>query len=150
MEANGKNRGPAQTEAEAVVRRLFTQVIEPHDLRPLHALSDDPALEANLAAAFRAFPDLRVSPERVVAAWDGATVWLRARGTHLGTWRGIEPTGRTVEMRVALHLEVAAGRIVGFRFLADDLATYRSLTREPTLSSTKASVEPGGRSRSVS
>jgi predicted ester cyclase len=148
MEANGKNRSPAQ--AEAVVQRLLTQVIEPHDLGALTAFSVDPALEANLGAAFRAFPDLRVSLERVVAASDGATMWLRARGTHLGTWRGIEPTGRTLEMRVALHLDVAAGCIVGFRFLADDLATYWSLSREPTPSSTEASVEPGSRSRRVS
>ena len=44
-----------------------------------------------------AFPDLRIAVDDVVAEDDRVVVRLRFRGTHRGSFQGIEPTGRSVE-----------------------------------------------------
>ena len=45
----------------------------------------------------RAFPDLRVTVEDLMAEGDKAAARLRVRGTHLGELDGIVPTGRRVD-----------------------------------------------------
>mgnify|MGYP006291199071 CR=1 FL=1 len=43
--------------------------------------------------------------DAVMAAWE-------ARGTHEGTFRGIEPTGREIDVRGFSYRRAAAGRFV--------------------------------------
>ncbi|HEY1652246.1 MAG TPA: ester cyclase [Acidimicrobiales bacterium] len=45
------------------------------------------------------FPDLRVDEEESIANGDMVGVLACWRGTHTGPFLGIEPTGRSVEMR---------------------------------------------------
>ena len=45
----------------------------------------------------RAFPDLRVTVEDLIAEGDKVAARLRVRGTHLGDLNGIAPTGRRVD-----------------------------------------------------
>lgn len=44
-----------------------------------------------------AFPDLRIIIDDTVAEGDKVAARLTFRGTHRGSFRGIEPTGRPVE-----------------------------------------------------
>jgi steroid delta-isomerase-like uncharacterized protein len=44
-----------------------------------------------------ALPDLHIDIARRLAAEDGIALEVRISGTHLGTWRGLPPTGRRVE-----------------------------------------------------
>ena len=41
-------------------------------------------------------PDLHIDITRCLAAEDGVAIEVRISGTHLGSWRGLPPTGRRV------------------------------------------------------
>ncbi len=57
---------------------------------------------ADLTAIVRrwheAFPDLRFDVHAVTASDDTAAVHATLHGTHLGPWRDLAPTGRTIEV----------------------------------------------------
>jgi steroid delta-isomerase-like uncharacterized protein len=47
-----------------------------------------------------AFPDLRMSPEDVIASGDKAVARVRATGTHQGEFLGMPPTGKNVDVQL--------------------------------------------------
>jgi predicted ester cyclase len=61
----------------------------------------------DLVAEWRAaFPDLVFEIHDLVGEGDVVAIRLTYRGTHLGPWRGLEPTGRSIEV----------GEMMFFRF----------------------------------
>ena len=46
-----------------------------------------------------AFPDLRMTPEDVLASGDKVVVRLRATGTHEGEFMGVPATGKTIDVQ---------------------------------------------------
>jgi len=58
------------------------------------------------------FPDVKASIEEMIAESDSVAVRWIDRGTHRGTWRGVAPTGKTVELRGATIFQVKDGKIV--------------------------------------
>lgn len=58
---------------------------------------------ARLIQAWRTgFPDLRFEIHDLVVQGERAAVRARLRGTHEGQWRGIGPTGRTMDIDVMM------------------------------------------------
>ena len=47
-----------------------------------------------------AFPDLRMSPEDVIASGDKAVARVRATGTHQGEFMGMPATGKSVDVQL--------------------------------------------------
>lgn len=83
---------------------------------------------ARIVTAWRsAFPDLSYDIAGIVLDGDLAAVRLTRRGTHLGTWRGLGPTGRTVEVDEAMFFRFAEGRIAEVWEVTDELAQRRQL-----------------------
>ncbi len=72
---------------------------------------DATGLVALVGAWRRGFPDLVFTVEDLVEEQDRIAVRARMRGTHTGTWRGREPTGRPIDVDVMMF----------FRFEGDDL-----------------------------
>jgi predicted ester cyclase len=64
-----------------------------------------------LRAVVAAFPDYRWTVEEVVAEEGRIAARLTGRGTHLGPFRGVPPTGRVVETQELAMYRVADGRI---------------------------------------
>lgn len=58
------------------------------------------------------FPDARVELAAVVEQGDLVSFRLDGRGTHLGRFLGVEPTGRSVRIRGIHHVRVRDGRVV--------------------------------------
>jgi predicted ester cyclase len=65
-----------------------------------------PGLEGAMAGLRGAFPDLTYTIEDLVAEGEKVAVRATMEGTHLGTFRGVEPTGR--------HFAVTSLAIVRF------------------------------------
>jgi predicted ester cyclase len=63
-------------------------------------------------AVTTAFPDYRWEPQQVVVDGDTVVVRLRGRGTHRGTFSGIGPTGRQVDVQELVVYRFAGGRVV--------------------------------------
>lgn len=59
----------------------------------------------------RGFPDVKVTIEQVIAEDEFVAVRSRIAATHLGTYRGIPPTGRRVAQSQMHMLHVVDGQI---------------------------------------
>jgi predicted ester cyclase len=66
----------------------------------------------HIRAVRETYPDLRLTVERQVAEGEWVATQVTARGTHLGSWLGMAPTGKTVTL-CAVNLDrIVDGRIV--------------------------------------
>jgi predicted ester cyclase len=99
---------PSGTNAEAhktAVRRLVEEVMNDGRLDLIDELYT-PELAAGARrwiAPFReSFPDVQMEVVQLAAEGDTVAARFRCSGTHLGPWRGHEPTGPLVE-RAACH-----------------------------------------------
>ena len=143
----GREEAPVSEESKALVRRQEEELFgrgnleladeiyapdyvghdpsNPEDVRGLQA--------AKRAAADyrRAFPDLRVSVEDLIAEGDRVAARLRFRGTHLGEMDGIAPTGKRVECTGIVISRVEGGRIAEDWANFDDLIMMRQLGVTP-------------------
>jgi predicted ester cyclase len=66
-----------------------------------------------------AFPDLRFDVHAVTSSEDVAAVHATLRGTHLGPWRGLAPTGRRIEIEHMFFFRFSGPRITDVWELLD-------------------------------
>ena len=112
-------------ENKALMRRVFDEALNAGHLSLLEQLfaSDfvDNATPEQLPGPqgvrdyFQAvrvgFPDMRVTIDDLLAEGDKVIVRTTWRGTHLGTYEGIAPTGKTVVRTMIQIFRVANGKI---------------------------------------
>jgi steroid delta-isomerase-like uncharacterized protein len=75
----------------------------------------------------RAFPDIRVTVEDTIAEGDRVVFRNTVTGTHLGEYRGLPPTGRSVTYDEIFVVRFAHGRVVEVRGVVDVLSQLRQL-----------------------
>ncbi|MFG3349044.1 ester cyclase [Streptomyces sp. NPDC048018] len=90
------------------------------------------ALKQVWEVLLRAYPDLHVAVEETIAEGDKVVTRNRVTGTHLGEYRGLQPTGRTVDYSEIFVFRFAGGRIVEIRGVVDVLAQLRQLGALPS------------------
>ncbi len=67
-----------------------------------------------------ALPDLHIDIGRRLAAENGVALEVRISGTHLGSWRGLPPTGRRVDFPLCgLYTFDEEGKLAGERIYYD-------------------------------
>lgn len=88
-------------------------MIDP-DVRRAHLPSGADAWLDDLADLFAGFPDWRWKRIQLVVEEDRIAAHLRASGTQTGTFRGIAPTRRHVNVAEFGFYRLAGGRIVEF------------------------------------
>ncbi|MFW6318259.1 MAG: ester cyclase, partial [Halorubrum sp.] len=77
-----------------------------------------------------AFPDLVLIPREIVADGDTVAVRMTQRGTHEGTFMGIEPTGRAFEIQAMGFARMENGKIAERWGVPDLLGLLRQLGQE--------------------
>lgn len=96
-------------ENKAVARRFITQVWNAGELAAVDTLihpdyevpgveTGPEAVKRNVLTFRAAFPDLVLTIDEIIGEGDRVAMRVTLRGTHLGTFRGIVPTGRVVTM----------------------------------------------------
>jgi steroid delta-isomerase-like uncharacterized protein len=101
-----------------------------------HALPPDvgtgrEALKTMIAALGRAFPDLQYSIEDQLADGDRVAQRLKARGTLMGEFMGMQPTGKTAEWyEMHFHRFDAEGKVAEHWDLTDELGMLAQLSAE--------------------
>jgi steroid delta-isomerase-like uncharacterized protein len=76
----------------------------------------------------RALPDLEIDVQRQHVTDDSILLEVIIRGTHLGKWRGLPPTGRRVEFPLCgVYTFDAADRLAGERIYYDRATVLRQL-----------------------
>lgn len=66
---------------------------------------------AHVTGVRATYPDLRLTVERQIAEGEWVATVVTMRGTHLGEWQGIRPTGKPVQMTAVKADRVIDGRI---------------------------------------
>ena len=88
----------------------------PHD--PPAKLID--TFKDTFAEAREGFPDLSITIEDEMAEGDRVAARVTMRGTHLGAFQGITPTGKRVEVKAMDMFRISGGKIVEHWGHADD------------------------------
>lgn len=111
---------------KAIVRRYYEEVrnqgryeLVPELLSPEYAVNM-PGLPTGIEG-FRAmdsgtrtgFPDFQFTVEELIGEGDRVASHWTIHGTHLGVWRGVEPTGRAIVMRGITVFMLKDGKIAG-------------------------------------
>lgn len=64
-----------------------------------------------VSALRQGFPDLKVTIDQLIAEGEFVSIRSHLTGTHLGTYRGIPPTGRKIAQTQLLMFRVSDGQI---------------------------------------
>ena len=76
-------------------------------------LEGQEAVAAGYASSFAAFPDSEIINEGEVVEANHYVHWGRFRGTLTGSWLGLPPTNRRLDLPFAAVIEVREGRMIG-------------------------------------
>lgn len=93
--------------------------------------TDLAAFQATLQSIFRSFPDLSVEVHDVIAEQDRVAVRLTMRGTQLGVFHGIAPTGRQITSSAMNTYRIHDSRIVEEWWQHDLLGVMEQLNAAP-------------------
>ena len=106
-----------------------------HDLDAIAELApSDERFRESHRRMLAAFPDVHVDAEWTVVDSSRGVAWGHITGTHQGEWRGIAPTGRPIDVRGIIALEVDVdGRVSDFWLVNDwlGIATQLGATLTP-------------------
>jgi predicted ester cyclase len=128
-----------------LVRRFYTEVVGGRDYSNLnsfvatdyldHNAPDDgrgpEVVRAHLEAIRMTLPDFTIQIEDIFAEGEYVITRVTGRGTHLGEWMGIEPTGREVRLKGINIDRVERGRIAEHWGEADTIGMLVQMGVDP-------------------
>jgi len=117
-----------------VIAKTIDEVVEPNVL--YHAPNPAGAAGAQVLkqvwpVLLRAFPDLHVAVEDVIAEGDKVVCRDTVTGTHQGEYRGLPPTGKSVTYNEIFILRFAGGRIAEIWGVVDVFSQMQQLGAIP-------------------
>ncbi|MEO3858200.1 ester cyclase [Acrocarpospora sp. B8E8] len=117
-----------------VISKTIDVVVEPdvlfHAPVPMDATGAQ-ALKHVWAVLLRAFPDIHVAVEDVIAEGDKVVFRNTVTGTHQGEYRGLPPTGKSVTYHEIFIFRFAGGRIAEIWGVVDVFSQLRQLGAIP-------------------
>jgi predicted ester cyclase len=117
-----------------LISKTIDEVVEPDvQIRtplPIEATGAQ-ALKQVWAMLLRAYPDLHVTIEDVIAEGDKVVCRNVVTGTHQGEYMGLAPTGRSVTYNEIFIFRLEGGRIAETWGVVDVLAQMRQLGAIP-------------------
>ena len=91
-----------------LAEQLYAKDFVNHGIHRDISLNED---QAALKGWHQAFPDLTITPEKLIAEGDLVTIYWLARGTNTGTGNGLPATGKKAEQSVITILRIVNGKI---------------------------------------
>jgi steroid delta-isomerase-like uncharacterized protein len=113
-----------------VISKVIDEVVDPGLVFHAPVPSDVPgvqALKQVWSVLLRAFPDLHVAIEDVIAQGDKVVYRNTVTGTHQGEYRGLPATGRSVTYDEIFIVRFADGRIAEIWGVVDVFAQLKQL-----------------------
>jgi steroid delta-isomerase-like uncharacterized protein len=117
-----------------IMSRTIDELVDPDALirTPLPMGVTGPrALKEVFARLHRAYPDLHVTVEDLIAEGDRVVSRNSVTGTHRGEYMGIQPTGKSVSYNEMFLLRFRNGRIAETWAVVDVLSQMRQLGAIP-------------------
>jgi len=90
------------------------------------------ALKQVWAVLLRAYPDLHLTVEDLIAEGDKVVARIVCTGTHLGEYMGLEPTGKSIAYDEIFIFRFANGRVVETWGVVDVFSQMKQLGVIPT------------------
>jgi steroid delta-isomerase-like uncharacterized protein len=122
---NAMNTGDAE-----LISKTIDELVEPdvlfHAPVPTGATGAQ-ALKQVWAVLLRAFPDLHVTVEDVIAEGDKVVCRNTVTGTHQGEYMGLPPTGKSITYNEIFIVRFAGGRIAETWGVVDVFSQMRQL-----------------------
>ncbi|MFC3452857.1 ester cyclase [Amycolatopsis speibonae] len=113
-----------------IIESAIDEIVDPdvvfHAPVPIETTGAE-ALKQVWTVLLRAFPDLRVTAEDVLADGDKVVCRNTVTGTHRGEFRGLPATGKAVHYSEIFILRFAGGRITEIWGVVDVLTQLRQL-----------------------
>jgi steroid delta-isomerase-like uncharacterized protein len=94
---------------------------------------DLPGFQSQLASVFASFPDLSVEIHDVIAEQDRVAVRLTMRGTQLGEFQGVPPTGKRISSAGMNTYRISNNQIVEEWWQNDLLGVMRQIDAIPAV-----------------
>ncbi len=111
----------------AVVDELAASDIVVHASTPADEIHGREGVKQFYATLRAAFPDLHFMIEDQIAEGDRVVTRWTARGTHIGVFQGLPPTGKQVRLTGIDIDRIADGKVVECWPNADELGMMRQL-----------------------
>jgi predicted ester cyclase len=92
---------------KALIESFIEEILNKHNLSMIEKYlgpytgKGNEGLKQFLTAFFKAFPDMHTTIEHIIAEENLVVVFLNGIGTHLGEFKGIQPTNKSVNIRSA-------------------------------------------------
>jgi len=118
----------------ALISKTVDEVVAPDALirTPLPIEATGPALLKEVFRRLhRAFPDLRITTEDLIAEGDKVVARNTVSGTHQGEYMGLPPTGKSITYNEIFIVRFAGGRIAETWGVVDILSQLRQLGALP-------------------
>ncbi len=80
-----------------------------------------------LETILRAFPDLKLEAEEIIASGNTVVTRLRMTATHRGVYAGVAATNKSIVLQACNIVEVRNGKSVRGRLYADNAALLQQL-----------------------
>jgi steroid delta-isomerase-like uncharacterized protein len=126
----GRFHDAVNTGDEKVISKTIDDIVEPNALfhapAPIDATGAE-ALKQVWAVLLRAFPDIHVTVEDVIAEGDKVVARNTVTGTHQGEYMGHPPTDKSVTYSEIFILRFERGRIAEIWGVADVLSLTKQL-----------------------
>ena len=104
---------------KTLVRRSVEAIVNDRNLTSIQAEAGLANATGRIRWLLAALPDARVSIDWQMAEGEWVVTGATCRGTQLGDWEGLPPTGKPVTLRLILRHQVAQGHIVSLEVLFD-------------------------------
>jgi steroid delta-isomerase-like uncharacterized protein len=85
------------------------------------------AIKHHVGDWLRGFPDLRFTVEEMIAEGDLVVSRSVLRGSHTGTWLGIPPTGKHLDIRMSVTHRIENAKIAEDWVLVEALGLFQQL-----------------------
>lgn len=90
-------------------------------------------MKEHISGWLTSFPDLHFHIEQMIAERDRIVSQLVMEGTHHGTWMGIPPTGKKLQIRmIAIH-RIANSKIAEDWVLVESIGLFQQLGVLPSM-----------------
>lgn len=112
-----------------LAEQLYAKDFVNHGIHSNATLQED---QTALRGWHTAFPDVVITPEKLIAEDDLVTIYWIARGTNTGTGNGLPATGKKAELAGITIWRIADGKIKEEWSAFDQLSMMRQLGLLPT------------------
>lgn len=121
-----ENEGVVQAMLE-LANRHDSSAIHAYLAEVMHAVNPDTGastasrMHMVQSALMTGFPDLQYRMDRLISAGNSVVIECTLSGTHTGTFAGVSPTNKKVEIPAAFCVEIEGGKLVDCRSYIDTL-----------------------------